>query len=263
MDLLSVLGEQLVFFALSALLMQMALKRRPEGGLFSALRLGMLPALLLFGVEFAALQQRDLPEVKALLAAKTAMADEMTARFFPKPDQEKMRVEAAAQVKRMIEIEPAVRFIFQMALLAGLAAWFRRRQARMGLASEPGPLSRWTAPFGLLWLVIGPVFALVARSAQLLDLTVGWRHAIYNVLAVGLALYLFQGLVVLGAKLAAWHRDPRTRAFAPLVLAAAALSLLFQDGGGLFVVLLFTGLFEPWIDLRRLHQPPPDNGSEA
>jgi len=262
MELLSVLGEQLVFFAVSALLMQLALKRRPEGGLFSALTLGMLPALLLFGLEFAALQHRELPEVKALYEAKAAMAEQMTARFFPKPDQEKLRTETVASVKRMIEIEPAVRFIFLMALLAGLAAWLRRRQARMGLAMDPGPLSRWTAPFGFIWLVMGPVFLLLARRAQLLDVPVWGGHAAWNLLAVGLALYLFQGLVVFGAKLAAWSRDPRTRAFTPLVLAAAALSLFYQDGGGLFVFLVLTGLFEPWIDLRRLHQPT-DTGSKA
>jgi hypothetical protein len=81
-----------------------------------------------------------------------------------------------------------------------------------------------------------------------------------NLLTVGSVVFLFQGLVILGAKMGAWARDPRTRALALLTTVVLALGIAFADRFGLLQVfmlmLLVTGLLEPWVDLRHLRTPP-------
>ena len=65
METLGALGGELVFFALSVGLMQLALWRRRAGGLFSALNLGLIPAAVSAGVLFLQLQG-GVPEMRQI-----------------------------------------------------------------------------------------------------------------------------------------------------------------------------------------------------
>lgn len=259
--MLSSLLAQLTVLALSAGLMQVALRRRPAGGLFTALPLGLIPSLLLSALIFAEMHVSVSPEalqMKADWMRHSAELAEASKQIGPEH-----KAEFLAFCEKFYVVGPALYFCFQAGILGLLAAWMRQRRARQGLALPAEPLSQWTAPFALVWLVLGPVFWIYGGQKGVLQ-SPAWGSALAeNLLVIGLALYLFQGLVILGAKILGWARDPATRALAPLVLAAVIASLLLLNGQGLLVFLVLTGLFDPWVDLRRLHAPPKDPGATA
>lgn len=259
--MLSSLLAQLTVLALSAGLMRLALRRRTEGGLFSALPLGLLPSLLLSGLIFTEMHVTQAPEavqMKADWMKHSAELAEASKQIGPAH-----KAEFLAFCEKFYVVGPALYFCFQASILGLLAAWMRQRRARLGLASPAEPLSQWTAPFALVWLVLGPVFWVYGGQKGVLH-GPPWAGALAeNLLVIGLALYLFQGVVILGAKMLGWSRDPATRALAPLVLASVGLSLLLLNGQGLLVFLVLTGLFDPWVDLRRLNAPPKDPGATA
>jgi hypothetical protein len=256
MDALASVGAVLLFLLLSMGLMRLALSRRPEGGLFSALPLGLLPAAALAVGQFWAMQQTNLPEVQTERAAWTALADKMAVQLTPDKDEADERAALEQAYSQVIEIYPAMQFCLIMLPLAYMAALLRRRQAKRGLAPDPGPLGRWCAPWGLVWLVLAPVFWLVASSHGLVQAPEWADHLAQNVLTLGAVIFLFQGLVVAGAKLSAMARDPRTRVLAVLSLVCLGFIFLVADQVGLLylfcIFLVVTGLLEPWVDLRRL-----------
>jgi hypothetical protein len=256
MDALASVSAVLAFFALSLGLMRLALWKRPEGGLFSALPLGLLPAVALAAGQFWAMQQTTLPEVQAQRATWTGLADKMAVQLTPDKDEADERAALEQGYRQVIEIYPAVQFCLVLIPMAFMAARMRRRLSKRGLAPDPGPLGRWCAPWGLVWLVLAPVFWLVASAHGIVQAP-GWGdHLAQNVLFLGAMIFLFQGLVVAGAKLSAMARDPRTRALAILSLACLGLAFFFADQGGLLylfcIFLVVTGMLEPWADLRRL-----------
>lgn len=254
MDTLGAVGGELVVFALSLALMQWALRRKRSDKLFAALPLGLLPALVTSSMLFYQLQHQELPEVAAL---HSALMQKVDAVQLPKPEAGEVQVtkeELRSLADVFFELLPSLEFSFRLVLLAALAALLRRRMTKLGLAAQPEPLSRWTAPWGLVWLVVAPVFWMLAASQGLVQSPPWADHLAWNLLAVGALIHLFQGVVVFGARLTAWGRDPRTRALASLLLAAAAISLLL-DRRGLVLMLMLAGLFEPWMDLRRLRRP--------
>lgn len=262
---LSALALQAAVLLLGAGLMTARLARRPGGGLFAALPVGLVPPLAMGGLFFAQLHLgggADLAGVREDWMRRWA---ELMQQAQPagKPMDEAAKAEFMAVGERLFGAMPAFYFCFQAAALAAVAAWLRQRQARLGLAPAPEPLVRWTAPLGLMWLVLGPVFWVYGGQKGLLEAP-AWAMALAgNLLIVGLALYLFQGAVVLGAKLAAWSKDPATRALTPLVLGAVVLSLVLFNGQGLLVFLVLTGLFDPWFDLRRLQSKPEGGADKA
>jgi hypothetical protein len=238
--------------------MRLSLRRNPVGGLFTALPLGLLPSLLMSALFFAQIHGPVSPELLQVKGDWMKRWAELAAS--PKLS-EAHKAEFIAFGEKLFGAMPALYFCFQAAVLGALAAWMRQRLARLGLAPKPAQLSQWTAPFALVWLVLGPVFWVYGGQRGVLH-GPAWVTALAeNLLVVGLALYLFQGVVILGAKLLAWSRDPNTRALTPLVLAAVFASLLLLNGQGLLVFLVLTGLFDPWVDLRRLQAPPKDPGA--
>ncbi len=264
MDALASAGAELVFFGLSFGLMQFAL-RRGGGGLFRALPLGLLPAFLVALAQFWTLQQPGLAEAQAERAQWAQAAQGMVERQVPSTDKDAAadRAELTSLYLAAGEALPAMQFCLALAVLAPLAAYLRRRQFRRGLAPDPGSLARWSAPWGLVWLVLGPGLWLGASRTGLIQGPAWADHLALNVLVVGTVLFLFQGVVVFGAKVAAWARDPRTRFLAVLLLSCAALAVVFADRSGLLqmfgLMLLVTGLLEPWADLRHL-KPQPSKG---
>jgi hypothetical protein len=257
--MLSSLLAQLTVLALSAGLMQVALRRRPEGGLFSALPLGLIPSLLLSALIFTEMHVSVSPEalqMKADWMRHSAELAEGSKQIGPEH-----KAEFLAFCENFYVVGPALYFCFQAAVLGFLAAWMRQRRSRKGLAPQAEPISQWTAPFALVWLVLGPVFWIYGGQKGMVQ-GPAWGNALaWNLGLIGVALYLFQGVVILGAKLLGWTRDPATRALTPLVLAAVVASLLLFNGQGLLVFLVLTGLFDPWVDLRRLNAPPKEPGA--
>ena len=185
MDALGSVGGWLVFFAVSMALMQMGLWRRRGGGLFSALLPGLLPALVLCGSQFLDLQRTDLPEVKADRAEWAAYAKKMAAEQAPDKDQAEDRATLEQLYLETAEAQPAGKFCLIMVVLAPLAVWLRRRHARHGLSADPGPLSRWSVPWALVWLVLGPAFWIIAARHGLVSAPQWADHLALNALTVG------------------------------------------------------------------------------
>jgi hypothetical protein len=254
---LPALAVQLTVLALAAGLMRLSLRRGPGEGLFSALPLGLLPSLAMSALFFAQVHGTPTPEL-------SQVKGEWMQRWAELANGPKVgpahKAEFMAFGEKLFGTMPALYFCFQAAVLGALAAWMRQRLGRLGRAPKPAPLSQWTAPFALVWLVLGPVFWVYGGQRGVLH-GPAWVTALAeNLLVIGLGLYLFQGVVILGAKMRAWSRDPGTRALTPLVLAMVFASLLLLNGQGLLMVLVLIGLFDPWFDLRRLH-PPKDPGA--
>ncbi|HTB23547.1 MAG TPA: hypothetical protein VK914_12695 [bacterium] len=267
MDTLASVGAQLAFFALSMALMRLALRARNPGGLFGALPLGLLPALILASGQFWSMQQPALPEVAAQRAQWTSITQGLVAEQLPDKDQAPERAELTQAYSQAVEALPAGQFCLIMIVLAPLAAFLRRRRVKRGLAPDPGPLGRWCAPWGLVWLVLGPSFWWMASRHGLVD-QVDWvDHLALNVFVVGAMIFLFQSLVVVGAWISAMARNPRTRSLALLFLAGLLLAFFLADSSGTLpifgVVLMVGGLLEPWLDFRRIHAPPPPPPSGA
>jgi hypothetical protein len=266
--LLGALLSELAFLGVSLGLMALALRRRPAGGLFSALMPGALPALVLAGLTFYQWQQADDPGLKAAHQSMVAPLQQAAKDRFGKPEQAAERQQLMDMGEAVFAVAPALELLLRLALLAPLAALMRRRRQRAGLAPDAGPLSHWGAPWWMAWVLLGPLFWLLARRAGLLQGPAWALPLAWNLLVVGMTLQFFHGTVVLMGKLAAWSRNPRTRLLAPLALGTAVFALLMlEDLRPLLALVILTGLFEPWLDLRRLHQPPAgeplDKGGEA
>lgn len=259
MSLQGGLGVLLVLFALSLLFMQAALRWGRSTGLFAALPWGMLPLLFLAVSYFGALQQVDDPEVKAQRLQYQTEVERMAAQVYPKPEQNAERDALRSQWSKVIEVAPALMFSLLLGILAPLAVHVRWRATRNGSMVPPQRLSHWTAPWPLTWLILVPIFLIVAEDRAGLTLGSVWLKLAWNILVVGLAVFLFQGLLVMAAKLRAWSRDPNTRALVFLTLALVFTSFLLGDVRGLLVALLVMGIFEPWLDLRRLNPPPTES----
>jgi len=258
--LLGPLLSLLILLALSGLVMRTALKRQRGGGLFGALGWGLLPVLVLAGLQFYDTQWPDQETRTALAQMEQHLDDNLRAQL-PKPEQADELKAWQESIRLVLPLSPALFLCFQLALLAPLAAWMRRRRYRQGLDVKPEPLLSWSAPWWLAWLVLAPLFWVLALHQGVAS-GPDWTESLaWNVLVLGVAVQLFHGSVVLLGKLAAWSRSPRTRPLTPLALALAFGATLVL--GSLKFPLMFvalTGLFEPWMDLRRLRQPPRREG---
>lgn len=259
--MIGALAIHLSIVGIAIALMQWSLRRRTDGGLFAALPAGLLVPLLMSAVFFLQVHAGGGPEMEKVRADWMLRWNQLLAANGPKDASPAFKAEFLALGEKFFGAMPAFYFCFQASVLAAIAVWLRRRQGNLGLASKAPPLSQWTAPLGMIWLVLGPVFWVYGGQKGMLH-GPPWGTALAeNLLVVGLALYVFQGIVILGAKLRGWSKSPGTRALAPLVMAALLMSLVLLNGQGLLVFLVLTGLFDPWIDLRRLQVKPEDGGA--
>jgi uncharacterized protein YybS (DUF2232 family) len=125
----------------------------------------------------------------------------------------------------------------------GFVVWFNvvvsrpLFRARNVLYPRFGPMDRWAAPEHLIWGVIAAGFCLFLPLPQIRLLSI-------NVMIVLLAIYFFHGLSILLFFLYKYR--------VPLWIRLGVYALIvFQQ---IFaVVIVAAGLFDQWVDLRRLH----------
>ena len=102
---------------------------------------------------------------------------------------------------------------------------------------EFGPMDRWAAPESMVWGLIGAGFALFLPWPPL-------RLVALNAVMVLLVIYFFHGLSIL----VFYYNKYRVPSWVRLGVYAL---ILFQQ---IFaIVVAFAGLFDQWIDLRRIH----------
>jgi uncharacterized protein YybS (DUF2232 family) len=104
-----------------------------------------------------------------------------------------------------------------------------------------GALDRWKSPELMVWGLIAAGFSLFLSFSPL-------RLVAVNALVIMLAIYFFHGLSVLLFYLNKYRVPPWMR------VGVYALIVLQQI---LVVGVTMAGLFDQWIDLRRIHQKKP------
>ncbi len=100
-----------------------------------------------------------------------------------------------------------------------------------------GPMDRWSAPEHLIWAVIGAGFSLFLPVPQI-------RLIAINVIIVLLTIYFFHGFSILLFFLGKYRVPLWVRVG---VYALIMLQQIFA------VVLIAAGLFDQWVDLRKIH----------
>ena len=111
---------------------------------------------------------------------------------------------------------------------------------RMGHLEYPDfvPMDRWQAPDVLVWVVIVSGFALFLSSGSIKFLAI-------NTLIIMLAIYVFHGLSIILFFLNKYHVPS-------LIRVGIYFLVIIQQ---LFLVgLAFAGLFDQWIDFRKIHR---------
>jgi uncharacterized protein YybS (DUF2232 family) len=107
-----------------------------------------------------------------------------------------------------------------------------------------GALDRWHSPELMVWGLIAAGFSLFLPFSPL-------RLVAVNALVIVLAIYFFHGLSILLFYLNKYRVPPWMR------FGVYALILLQQI---LVIGVTMAGLFDQWLDLRRIHQRKPDLG---
>jgi uncharacterized protein YybS (DUF2232 family) len=118
---------------------------------------------------------------------------------------------------------------------------FRRTKLE---APEFGALDRWQSPELMVWGLIGAGFSLFLSFSPL-------RLVAVNALVIMLAIYFFHGLSILLFYLNKYRVPQWMR------LGVYALILVQQV---LVIAVTMAGLFDQWLDLRRIHQKKPELG---
>ena len=131
-----------------------------------------------------------------------------------------------------------------MIIGTGFALWLNiviaKPLFRLGKLAYPefAPMDRWQAPDHLVWGLIAAGFALFLSSE-------GVRFLAVNALIVILAIYLFHGLSIVVFFLNKFHVPSWIRLGIYFLIIIQQLFL---------IVLTFAGLFDQWIDFRKIHR---------
>lgn len=118
---------------------------------------------------------------------------------------------------------------------------FRKRNLE---APDLGSLDRWQSPERMVWGLIAAGFSLFLSFSPL-------RLVAVNALVIMLAIYFFHGLAILLFYLNKYRVPSWMR------LGIYALILVQQI---LAIGVTMAGLFDQWLDLRRIHQKKPELG---
>jgi uncharacterized protein YybS (DUF2232 family) len=120
-------------------------------------------------------------------------------------------------------------------------ALFRKRNLEV---PDFGALDRWRSPEVMVWGLIAAGFSLFLSFSPL-------RLAAVNALVIMLAIYFFHGLSILLFYLNKYRVPPWMR------FGIYALILLQQI---LVIGVTMAGLFDQWVDFRRIYQRKPELG---
>lgn len=121
---------------------------------------------------------------------------------------------------------------------------FRKRNLEV---PDFGALDRWQSPELMVWGLIAAGFSLFLSFSPL-------RLVAVNALVIMLAIYFFHGLSIVLFYLNKYRLPPWMR------LGAYALIVLQQV---LAIGVTMAGLFDQWLDLRRIHQKKPELGRKT
>jgi uncharacterized protein YybS (DUF2232 family) len=106
-------------------------------------------------------------------------------------------------------------------------------------------LERWWAPEHLVWVLLASGFALFLTSG-------GIQFVAINVLIIVMAVYMFHGLSIVVFFLEKYHAPSWMRIGLYILIAVQQLFL---------VVLALAGLFDQWIDFRKIRRQSTDLGA--
>jgi uncharacterized protein YybS (DUF2232 family) len=106
-------------------------------------------------------------------------------------------------------------------------------------------LERWWAPEHLVWVLLASGFALFLTSG-------GIQFIAINVLIIVMAVYMFHGLSIVVFFLEKYHAPSWMRIGLYILIAVQQLFL---------VVLALAGLFDQWIDFRKIRRQSTDLGA--
>ncbi|MGH7819577.1 MAG: DUF2232 domain-containing protein [Candidatus Binatia bacterium] len=208
----------------------------------TTLLLAATTALVLFGMvmtpsELAGALDGALEDGRATLLEMYRQAGVAPSRI------DQLREATAAFVDAMVRLAPAAVVIaLGVTVLLNLVV-VRRRQARSGHFPIFGDLTRWRAPWPLVWMLIATGYGAVVLTGDV-------RTAALNGFAVTLAVYFLQGLAIVQFYLDRWQLPWWTRTLLWVVI---AVEWLLAAG----VVLL--GVFDLWADFRRLTPRPVED----
>lgn len=167
------------------------------------------------------------------------------------PDKEKVRMinkQAQITLKVFEQIYPAL-IVMGMALVVWVNVMVAKVLFRKAGLKYPdfGALDRWSAPVSMVWITIAAGFASFFADD-------GIKFLAINLLLVLSGIYVWQGLMIMmfffnQYRISTW------------ILSGLCLLIFFQPY--LMLVLALAGLFDQWIDFRKLRQPavedPEDN----
>jgi len=161
--------------------------------------------------------------------------------------------EAGVLQEKAVELEADVRAVMDIIsriypslviILTGFVAWLNvviaRPLFRMGNLEYPDfvPLDRWKTPDGLIWLMIASGFALFLLSGVI-------KSVAANVLIVLMVIYFFHGLSIILFFLNKYHLPPWIK---------IGIYFLIMIQQIFLVMLALAGIFDQWIDFRKIHR---------
>jgi hypothetical protein len=254
----SLVGD-LVLLVLATWVMSREMRRRPVGGFFRPVLLGFAPVFLVSVFFFTALQRNE-PEISKFKEGFVAQMTDATMALNNSKDGVKAE-DVRQAVSLLLRLYAGLQCLFWLCALSVIALPLRLWLTRKGLSKNPAPLSQWKAPDLAIWLVLLPAAVLLFGQAGWAGEPSPWiRELSLNVLVVSLAIYVFQGVMVVTEKLGRLGvPKPATVVVMGLAL---GLSLLLQ-GRGLGAGILALGLLETWFDFRNLNKKDTDKQRSA
>lgn len=259
MALMQGLFGDLILLALATWIMVREMRRRPAGTFFRPVLQGFAPIAMVSLFVFVSLQRPE-PEIAKF---KENFVVQMTDATMALPESKNtLKVEDVRQVANwLLRLYPGLQCLFWLCALSAMALPLRFWLVRKGLSKSPSPLSQWKAPDFAIWLVLVPAAVLLFGQSDWAGEPGLWvKDLCLNVLVVSLAVYVFQGVMVLTEKL---NRIGVPKTVTVLSMTVVLALSLFPQGRGFGVGVLALGLLETWFDFRHLNKKDTDKQRSA
>jgi hypothetical protein len=242
------LAFQGFLFILICWTMAREMKRHPESGFFRPVLMGFAPILVISIVSFTVMQGMKADE---LAKAKEALAAQFAALLGSQSGAAAFTAEELQMITELsLRLQPAAVSIFWLAILTLAALGLRKWLAEKGQTKIAEPLSRWRAPDFLIWMLFIPAAILLLDQRHWLGKVEVWiRDLSQNMVIIMLAIYLFQGMMVLLEKIS---RLGMPKPVVALLLSSALVMALLPAGRGIALGLLMLGLLDTWFNFRKL-----------